>query len=263
MDLPHTLSIFIKSLAVLGLLAIFVRLLNSHRSERNDEQQATNEMQPPTAPSLELHFKSARRLHFAWQEVRGATHYQLLERPGPNSLYRPVGRSVPAGNGQLIVKTPLHSRLNSQYVLRAYNDVGLADSVALSVSERLETKLAFLLNGGIDPTGYFGFSINKSAGGRTMIIAEDDAKDGATNASAYVFLRDGDDQWNKLAYLRGDRAAAMSEDELEAECLDISVTPAEPIKTSVGVSEKGWTSPLSLYRPNALRDLRWLNFNSP
>lgn len=264
MEPLNILSVLIKSLALVAFLMVLMRLLSTSRPATNTAEPLQDEPRsyPPAAPELELHINSARQLRFEWQDVEGATHYQLLERPGPNSVFQPLGPVVQRGREQLIVKKPLHSRLNTQYVLRAYNDTGLADSCALSVSERLETKLRFLQDSGIDPTAYFGFSVNLSTGGRTLMIAEDDRStldaNGVGEGSAYVFLRDGNRQWNKLAYIRGVESAQSGQS-----LPDIEVTPAEPLDPAPQPRRKAAKARLNPSWTDAARHLSWLKFNSP
>lgn len=256
---PQTFfSLIFKSLVLVALVMTFIRTLKSPQKQQRKpwwQQKPTKPSVALKAPRLEVQFTSSQQLTFEWQDVAGASHYQLLERPGPNSVFQPVGSPVAAGREKRTVSKPLHSRLNTQYVLRAFNEHGSVDSAALCVSERLMVKLNYLQKNNIDPTGYFGFSVTQSAGGRTLIIAESD-RQGSLQSAAYVFLRDAKGQWNKLAYMQGDQGSEMLQQEamIEAPEIEIVTAPRRRNATHFG------------FNPNwqdAARSLRWLNFNSP
>ncbi|PTY38462.1 hypothetical protein BGP77_12195 [Saccharospirillum sp. MSK14-1] len=270
MEAPTFFTIIVKCLVLLALAMTFVRTLGHQPKPQRQpwwQQRARRESRTLVAPRLDVQFTSSQQLSFEWHDVTGATHYQLLERPGPNSVFQPVGAVISAGREKRTINRPLHARLNTQYVLRAFSANGFADSAALSVGERLMVKLNYLQQNNIDPTAYFGFSVTQSAGGRTLIIADSDqASLGATDShcAAYVFLRDMKGQWNKLAYMRGDKANEQSDDlsscEPYIEAPELS--PAEsPILPSPWRKRRGFRVVPSWQ--DAARNLRWMNFNSP
>lgn len=256
--------VLIKCLLLLALVAVLVRTLSTHpKPTRRSwwQQKSPKPSASLKAPRLDVQFLSAEQLRFEWRDVAGATHYQLLERPGSNSVFQPVSATIPAGREVQAINQLLHRKLNSQYVLRAYHDRGYADSPALCISERLMVKLNYLQKHEIDPTAFFGFAINQSAGGRTLIIAEhNDPNPSDPNAAAYVFLRDSKGQWNKLAYMRGNSTTPLAPREDNAEAPQIS--PAEPIQPRRRPRQR-WLFPLNPNWQDAARNLRWLNFNSP
>lgn len=258
--------VIVKCLVLVALVLTLVRTLGTtpkHQPRHWWQQKPLKAAALLSTPRLEVQFCSSQQLSFEWQDVAGATHYQLLERPGPNSVFQPVGASVPAGREKRLVSRPLHSRLNTQYVLRACNDSGFVDSAALCVGERLMVKLNYLQKHDINPTEYFGFSVTQSAGGRTLIIAETDQANltsDSSHSAAYVFLRDMKGQWNKLAYMQGDKAREISELEQSIEAPQIS-----PAETAIAAPRRHAARAFR-FNPNwqdAARNLRWLNFNSP
>ncbi|WP_108127618.1 hypothetical protein [Saccharospirillum mangrovi] len=262
---PQTFFLVIaKSLVLLVLLMTLVRVLKApQKPQRQPWWQQTSGKTTTTlkTPRLDVQFVSSQQLRFEWHDVAGASHYQLLERPGPNSVFQPVGSPVSAGREKRLVSKPLHSRLNTQYVLRAFNEHGFVDSSALCISERLMVKLNYLQKNNIDPTAYFGFSITQSAGGRTLIIAESDRK-GSLHSAAYVFLRDSKGLWNKLAYMQGDDTDTMSSEMIANERM---IEAPELAVVEIGSRRRRKKAGV-VFNPNwqdAARDLRWLNFNSP
>lgn len=271
MDTQSFFIVIVKCLVLVALATTFIRTVsNSPKKPHRPawwQQKARHESTSMSAPRLEVQFNSSQQLRFEWHPVAGATHYQLLERPGPNSVFQSLGAVVPANRTMRAVNRPLHSQLNTQYVLRAYNDTGFVDSAALCVGERLMVKLNYLQQHDIDPTGYFGFSVNQSAGGRTLIIAEtDQAKlsSETSHSAAYVFLRDMKGQWNKLAYMQGDQASELADNAHRLEPM-IEAPQLSPAETPILAPRrrKRRASQLTPNWQDAARDLRWMNFNSP
>lgn len=269
MDAQTFFIVIVKSLMLLALAITFIRTIDrpgkARQSRRQQKLRSKSKKVAMSAPRLDVRFNSSQQLSFEWRDVAGATHYQLLERTGPDAVFQNLGAVIPTGRGRRAIHRPLHSQLNTQYVLRAYNDQGYIDSAALCIGERLTTKLNYLQKHHIDPSNYFGFSVNQSAGGRTLIIAEPDPTDDS-HSTAYVFLRDVKGQWNKLAYMRDNKTTNLAVKEPSPVPLD-EQPQLSPAKTAMPTKGRGkkhgmrWAS--NWQGKEATTNLRWMNFNSP
>lgn len=205
--------LFLKCAALFAILAITLVRINRKKHNHSSASQRTNtaSLLTPTAPRVNLRFKSARNLRFQWRDVDGVSHYQLLEKTDKDADFRSVGPYILPGRESIVWTTPLYSRVNAHYILRAFNEHGFTDSPWVSVSTELEENLRYLKTSNIDAAEFFGFFIQLSEGGNTLIIAEDDFSSayprihGTAPSSymgaAFIFNRIGSGQWEQTAYV--------------------------------------------------------------
>lgn len=214
MDYLEILLLLLKCAALLACFFLTVALFNRHKSKTDSRIAQQNSLDSITkleSPKLSIRFQSARNIRFNWQDVSGASHYQLLERIDDQYNFKLVGSYILPGRESLTWTTPLHSRINAHYILRAYNEEGFSDSALISVSRELEDNLRFLRASEIESSEFFGFVVSLSQGDNTLIIAEDDfnsahprvqgTKPSNYLGAAFVFHRINAGQWSQTAYI--------------------------------------------------------------
>lgn len=214
MSYSELMFLFLKCLGLVVFFAVILMLLNRRRhNDLSDEAQEStaSRLGRPGVPKLNIRFQSARNLYFYWRDVEFASHYQLLERNDSRGDFKLVGCFILPGREAMVWTVPLHTRVNAQYILRAYNETGFSDSPVLSVTNELEDNLRYLSNGEINACEFFGFAVKFSAGGNTLFIAEDDfssaypRRQGRSASTymgaAYVFNRDAYGHWVQAAYI--------------------------------------------------------------
>ncbi|WP_108127542.1 hypothetical protein [Saccharospirillum mangrovi] len=244
MNVSEIIFLLLKCTALLVLFAAAMTFFKSRNKDKGKValggSHRTDVSIAPAAPRMNVRFQSARNLRFQWRDVAGASHYQLLERVNEQTDFKRVGSYILPGRESLIWTVPLHSRINAQYILRAYNEDGFTDSSMVSITAELEDSLRFLRTSEIDASEFFGFAINLNEGGNTLIIAQDDFSSayprvhGKTAASymgaAYVFNRDRSGQWSQTAYIN-----ALA----KADCLEDDSTPPPQRPSSDRAAESG------------------------
>jgi len=243
--------LLLKAATLLVLFSVTLMYLKrkKHHPLKAAQQTNTASLLTPTAPRIKLRFQSARNLNLQWRDVDGASHYQLLERTDDQADFSLAGSYILPGRESLVLTAPLYSRINAQYILRAFNDQGFTDSPVVSVSTELEEQLRYLQTSDINTAEFFGFAIHLSEGGNTLVIAEDDfssaypRKHGTTPASyrgtAFVFKRIDFGRWQQTAYINSFANAEIDKNDND------NSTDRQPPKGSVTVYDinaKGWRS---------------------
>ena len=270
MNYSEVLFLFLKCMGLLVFFAVTLILLNRRRHEDlSDETHplASARLGRPGVPRLNIRFQSARNLCFHWRDVEFASHYQLLERNDSRGDFKLVGSFILPGRESMIWTVPLHTRVNAQYILRAYNETGFSDSSVLSVSHELEENLRYLRSGEIDACDFFGFAVKLSAGGNTLFVAEDDfssafPRQNGRDASsymgaAYVFNRDACGNWVQAAYINA-LAKTLNRDD------DTDNRPLNDPQPETERAQDTTAMPNRIDAPELFfRRLAWLKSDSP
>lgn len=257
-----TLFLLLKCAVSIAFLVVTVTLFkrgNKHQYHPIRQGMNTAALLTPAAPRVKLRFQSARNLRFQWRDVDGASHYQLLERSDEHADFKLVGACILPGREALVWTLPLHSRINAQYILRAFNEQGFTDSSVVSVAAELEENLRYLKTSGIEASEFFGFAVTLSEDGNTLVIAEDDFSSAyprvhGTNTSTYlgtafIFRRASAGQWRQTAYINSlAKADIADQDDHQPPSDNTPFAPTEQKKSEPKTRQRHNAAPEIFFR---------------
>ncbi len=130
---------------------------------------------------------SVKTFHFEWNDVQGATHYQLLEDADGESGLTQVGEDILQGAQELDLVVPLHGRLNAEYALRSCNSAGCLESGMLSVAGSLISGIGYIKSADTHAVQCFGDSVALSGDGKTLAV-------GASGRNSMRFCGNGESE---------------------------------------------------------------------
>src|SRR4051812_7430125 len=166
---------------------------------------ALSQTSAPAAPALTAgaEFKGLR---FDWDEVPGASWYQLEYRAHQTSAFAQQGDDYPATATSTRFSFPLHlfDWTYARYRLAACNSAGCTRSAEVSVSDLRRDAVGYFKAATPLPRAYLGEQIDLSADGYTLVATApgemtSTAGGGGAGGGVYVFRHASDGSWRQRA----------------------------------------------------------------
>src|SRR4051812_48740480 len=166
---------------------------------------ALSQTSAPAAPALTAgaEFKGLR---FDWDEVPGASWYQLEYRAHQTSAFAQQGDDYPATATSTRFSFPLHlfDWTYARYRVAACNSAGCSRSAEVSVSNLRRDAVGYFKAPTPLPQGNLGEQIDLSADGYTLVATAPGettptANGGSAGGAVYVFRHGSDDKWLQRA----------------------------------------------------------------
>ncbi len=157
--------------------------------------------QTPVPPSPTLtagpEFKG---LQFDWEQVAGATSYELEYRANLAGSFVRLGNVLPASATSFRYRFPLHlfNWTHARYRLAACNSAGCSRSPEVSVSGLRRFSVGYFKAGASAANFRFGLDADISSDGFNMVSA---APGDSDSGAIYVFRRNSDGSWTQRARL--------------------------------------------------------------
>ena len=175
---------------------------------------AANAASPPGTPQVTVG-ADIKQLVFDWDEVTGASYYQLLVKAG-TTAYKPLIDNIPASATQakLSISAHLLSWTNTHYAVAACNSSGCTNSAAISPQDLMLDTIGYFKASNTDPGDTFGGAVVLSDNGRTLAVAAssedgnatgvngDQASNSSTGSGAVYVFRRTSSGWRQEAYLK-------------------------------------------------------------
>lgn len=172
----------------------------------------------PDAAGLLLNFAAIKQFDFSWSAAVGAEYYQLFESPRTGAEYAKIGSDI--FDETISLTQPLHFRFDAEYILRACNDGGCADSEPVKVDDGIRDAVGYLKASNTESIDLFGTSITISADGDTLAVGaklEDSNSKGVNgnqfnnittdSGAVYIYVRSGK-TWLFHSYVKASNPGA-------------------------------------------------------
>lgn len=177
-------------------------------------------------PDINAYAETPKTLTFSWTPVDGATTYQLFKNVDGSSGYVEVGSPVSTATATDTVDVHLFDSLNGRYMVEACSADGCENSNPVDVSAALVGAIGYIKASNTDANDWFGWSLDLSADGTTLVVAApaedsnatgingDQTSNTSSNAGAiYVFeLTNG--VWAQQAYIKASNTEQPNSDAL-------------------------------------------------
>ncbi|WP_413663538.1 histidine kinase [Microbulbifer sp. ZKSA004] len=197
-----------------------------------------------TAATMAVHYEKPKTLTFRWNDVSGATYYQLFENIDGHSGFEPIGNPIAPKEERIELVVPLFKKLNAQYLLQTCDDQRCIDSDAVAIDQDVIGSIGYFKSSNTDADDQFGWDLAISDDGNLLAVGaprEDsggDQEDDLTpdSGAVYIFSQE-DGEWTQQAYLK-------SPDPQEA---------AE-FGTALSLSDDGYTLAVGAFKENGEND---------
>lgn len=178
-------------------------------------------------PGINVTATSPKTLSFSWTPVENALSYRLYKNADGSSGFVQVGGELTSTSATDTVSVHLHDWVNATYYVDACLSADCADkttSTTVNSSGAMLGAIGYFKASNTDTSDWFGWSLDISADGQTLVVAapaEDSNATGVngdqtsnTSPSAgavYVFaLVDG--VWTQQAYIKASNTEQLNED---------------------------------------------------
>jgi hypothetical protein len=158
--------------------------------------------QAPQVPQVTVGAE-LKALRFDWEPAKRAGYYRILYKADAQSEYVALGQRIPATKTAARVPVSAHllDWVNARYRVAACNRKGCRYSAELTVTDLANDTIGYFKSDPAVRAGNFGWAIDLSADGRTLVAASVEDVNGVIAAgAAYVFQR-ANGVWTQQARL--------------------------------------------------------------